>query len=76
MGDLAPFVQECINELVDVLWLVRLSPDTSPKDVSQMLNMETGLGTLLPVGELLFCKTAGCLGQHTHDGLFHSHFDR
>ena len=29
---------ERVSELVDVLWLVRLSPDTSPEDVPHMFN--------------------------------------
>ena len=40
------------SKFVDVLWLVRLFPDTSPEDVSQInVQLDTGLGILLAMGE-------------------------
>ena len=38
MRDPAPFLLECISELVDVLWLVRTSPDASSVDVLPIFN--------------------------------------
>ena len=44
LGDPAPFLLEYISELVDVLWLVRSPPNTSPKVVPQLLNWRQGWG--------------------------------
>ena len=38
LGDLVPFLLEYMSKLSDVLWLVKLSPDTYPKNVPQMFN--------------------------------------
>ena len=38
LKDPALFLLEFIGELVDVLWLVMPSPDTSPADVPQLFN--------------------------------------
>ena len=35
------------------------------------VQLETGLGTSLAMGESRFCKTVCDLGQHVHDGLLH-----
>ena len=51
LGNRAPFLQECISELVDVQWLVRQSADTSPEDVPQKVKLETSLGNSFAVGE-------------------------
>ena len=48
LGDPAPFLLECIGELVDVLWLERTSPDTSPEDVAQIFDWRQVWGLRWP----------------------------
>ena len=48
VGDPGPFLLECLSELVDVLWLVRPSPDMSLEDVPQMFNKRRVFGLHWP----------------------------
>ena len=71
----APFFLECICELVDVLWLVRPSPDTFPR-MSHKRSIGDRSGDFVAIGESWFCEIAGDLGQHVHDGLLHCRLER
>ena len=77
LGDPAPFLLECISELSDVLWLVKLSPDMSPKDVPQMFKWKRVWGLCWPWESHDYVKLPMILDNVCmNDGLLCFHLER
>ena len=72
LRDLVPFLLQCINKRA--CWRpVACEPVSRGHPTNVQLG--TGWGTSLALGEPWFGETAGDLGQHMHDWLLHCHLE-